>query len=79
LTCLGCSLKDAEGAGAQCSVYGHKNALRTTDGRTWTILENDASKELISSHDYTGKKVSIEGKKYPKAQVVEVESFEVAG
>lgn len=75
--CLGCTLKKEKAAKAQCSIYGHKNALRTEDGRIWTILENDVSAELINSHDYAGKKVEIKGKKYKGAQVIEIATLKL--
>lgn len=75
--CLGCSLKKEQGAKALCSIYGHANALRTEDGKIWTILENDVSTELINSHDYAGKEVEIIGKKFANSSVIEVESFKV--
>lgn len=77
VVCLGCTLKKEQGAKAQCSIYGHKNALRTGDGKIWSILQNDASRELIDFHEYAGKKVEITGKKYPDAQVIEIEGFKV--
>lgn len=75
--CLGCMLKKEQGGKAQCSDYGHSNALRTNDGKIWTILENDISTELIHSDDYTGEKVEITGRKFIDTQVVEIESFKV--
>ncbi len=79
VVCLGCTLKKEQGAKAQCSAYGHKHALRTNDSRIWTILENDASRELTSSHEYVGKDIEVTGKKYPDAQVVEIETFKILG
>ncbi len=73
--CLGCSLKKEKGAAAQCSIYGHKNALQTEDNEVWSFLENDASKDLINSHDYVGKQIEIKGKKYPHAHIIEAEEF----
>ena len=77
--CLGCTLKKEQGAKALCSVFGHKNALRTEDGKIWTILENEASAELINLHEYAGEKIQIKGKKFADTQVVEVTSFKVLG
>lgn len=77
VVCLGCTLKKEQGAKAQCSVYGHKNALKTADGKIWSILENDASTELLNNHEYAGKRVEIAGKKIPEAQVIQVDSFKV--
>jgi len=74
--CLGCSLKKEQGAKAQCSIYGHRNALRA-DGEIWTILENDEATELINSHEYAGKIVKIEGKSFPGTHIIQVGSFEV--
>ena len=73
--CFGCTLKGERGAKAQCSLYGHTNAIRTNDGKIWTILENDQSTELIHNHDYAGKEIEIKGKKFAEAQTIEVESF----
>lgn len=75
--CLGCHLKKEKGAKAQCSLYGHINAIKTEDGKIWSILENDQSKELINNHDYAGKDVEIKGRKITEAQVIEVESFKI--
>jgi len=75
--CFGCTLKKEKGAKAQCSIYGHVNAIKTKDGKIWSILENDKSTELINNHDYAGKEVEIKGKKIAEAQTIEVESFKV--
>jgi len=75
--CLGCALKKGQGAKAQCSLYGHVNAIRSEDGRIWTILENDVSTELINSHEYAGKQIEITGKKFSGTQVIEIETFKI--
>ena len=75
--CLGCSLKKEQGANAQCSVYGHQHALKTEDGKIWTILENDISTELINSHEYAGKEIEIAGKIFGSTQIIEIESFKL--
>lgn len=75
--CFGCTLKKEKGAKAQCSIYGHTNAIRTKDGKIWSILENDKSTELINNHGYAGKDIEIKGKKIKEAQTIEVESFKV--
>jgi hypothetical protein len=77
VVCFGCTLKKEKGAKAQCSLYGHINAIRTKDGKIWTILENDKSTELLNNHDYAGKEIEIKGKKFPEAQTIEVESFKI--
>ena len=75
--CQGCTLKKEKQAKAQCSIYGHINAIRAEDGKIWTILENDKSTELINNHDYTGNDIEIKGRKIKEAQTIEVESFKV--
>ena len=75
--CQGCTLKKEKQAKAQCSIYGHINAIRTKDGKIWTILENDKSTELINNHDYAGNDIEIRGKKFAEAQIIEVDSFKV--
>ena len=75
--CQGCTLKKEKGAKAQCSIYGHINAIKTKDGKIWTILENDKSTELINNHDYAGKDIEIKGKKFAEAQIIEVNTFKV--
>ncbi len=77
IVCLGCTLKKEQKAKAQCSVYGHINGLRTSDGEIWTFLENDNSTKLIHNHDLAGKTIEIKGKKYENAHYIEVESFTV--
>lgn len=77
VVCFGCTLKKEKGAKAQCSIYGHTNAIRTKDGKIWSILENDKSTELINNHDYAGKDIEIKGRKINEAQTIEVESFKV--
>lgn len=75
--CLGCALKKGQGAKAQCSLYGHSNALQTPDGKIWTLLENDASTGFINSHEYAGQTVKIVGKKFAGTQIIEVETFKI--
>ena len=75
--CQGCTLKKEKGAKAQCSIYGHINAIKTKDGKIWTILENDKSTELINDHDYAGKDIEIKGKRFAEAQIIEVDTFKV--
>ena len=77
VVCQGCTLKKEKGAKAQCSIYGHINAIKTKDGKIWTILENDKSTELINNHDYAGKDIEIKGKKFAEAQIIEVDTFKV--
>lgn len=84
--CLGCSLKTEKGAGAQCSVYGHKHALRVDSASAgerdlpamagWVLhyLETAKSEELINGHHDEG--LTIVGTVYPNERVLEVVSVE---
>ena len=83
--CLGCALKKKFGAGAQCSLFGHKHSLRVTKAiangkelpsmQGWVLhyLETQKSKDLI--HKHHGENLSITGTIYPTERVLEVTSF----
>lgn len=84
--CLGCTLKKQKGAAAQCSIYGHKHALKVerataSDGRdlgslaggTLHYLENDKLKEAFKAGDFNGKRIEVTGKLYLDERVIEVE------
>lgn len=86
--CLGCSLKKEKGALAQCSVYGHVNALRIEKvidaqgkqvkeirGKIYQFLHNDKSDKLIIDHGFAGKKMVVVGKVYPEANILEARFF----
>jgi hypothetical protein len=77
LSCLGCDLKKAYGAGAQCSVYGHKHALKTADGKYYTFLENQKSEPLIKGEKWHGKPIQVTGVVFPGSQVIEVTDYKV--
>lgn len=91
--CLGCTLKKEKGAAAQCSIYGHRHALKleqiTTEGGgevgikkgiTLHYLENDKSKDLVKGSKFHGKRIEVVGKVYPEERIIEVESVrEVLG
>lgn len=78
LVCLGCELKKAHGAGAQCSIYGHKHALKTADGKYYTFLENQKSEPLIKGEKWHGKKIEVSGTIFPGTQVIDVTGYKVA-
>jgi len=79
LVCMGCDLKKAGGAGAACSAYGHKHAVKTADGRYINFLENKQSEDLISGEKYHNKHVKVQGVFYANANQLEVKTFEVDG
>ncbi len=82
--CLGCALKKEKGAGAQCSIYGHKHVLRVSSATAageeltamngWVLhyLETQTSEDLIKNHH--GESLTIIGKVYPNERVLEVAS-----
>lgn len=87
LKCSSCNLKKEHGAGAQCSVYGCQYSFKVDDvtnekgksldeykGKTFTILLNDNSKELVvKEHKKT--QFVIEGYLYPEDNMIEVIKF----
>ena len=88
IICLGCHLKKEKQAKAQCSIYGHTNALliekaidkqgkhlQEAEGRIYQFLHNDKSDKLIKDHTYVGTIIVITGKIYPEANVLEVNFF----
>lgn len=87
--CLGCTLKKESGAAAQCSVYGHQHVLRVAQasldgkeaqdlkGQFLHYLPTDSSKDLIGAHH--GEKLTVVGKVYVDARVLEVASVKSSG
>lgn len=79
LVCVACELKREQGAHAQCDIYGHKHGFKLEDGSLWSFIENDRSKLLISNK-VPGKnitKVTVYGRKFPKAHYIDVDRFKV--
>jgi hypothetical protein len=80
--CLGCSLKKASGAAAQCETYGHRHALKVAvatvagkdvaDMKGWVLhyLDTDDAQSYIKEHH--GETVTLKGKIYADARVIEV-------
>lgn len=86
--CLGCHLKKEKQAKAQCSIYGHTNALsiekiidsqgKNIDelkGKIYQFLHNEKSDELIKDHNYVGKVIIAVGRVHPEADILEVNFF----
>lgn len=78
MVCLGCSLKKAEGAKANCAEFGHTHALQTADGQYISLLENQYSKDLMGEK-YHNQSVEVTGTMYASANVLDVDSFKVDG
>ena len=79
LVCLGCSLKKADGAHADCKTYGHTHALMTKDGKYINFLENKFAADLIKGEKYDNKTIEVTGTFFAKANLIDVESFTVDG
>ncbi len=79
LVCLGCDLKMTEGAHAECKTYGHRHALKTSDGKYINFLENKYSEVLLNGDEYGNKTVTVEGTYYANADMLDVHSFTVDG
>jgi hypothetical protein len=88
IICLGCHLKKEKQAKAQCSIYGHTNAiiiekainakgkhLAGVEEKIYQFLHNGKSDELIKDHSYVGKVIILVGKVHPEANILEVNFF----
>ena len=82
--CVGCTLKKAHGAGAQCSIVGHWHALKVNEARNekgkkiskmkgWTLhyLSNTNGKELRDGHH--GEELKLAGTVYKDERVIDVQ------
>lgn len=84
--CLGCSLKQEQGAASQCSKYGHRHALKVTDATAagkelpelngWVLhyLDTDNAQPVIKEHH--GEILTLTGKVYGEERVLEVDVLE---
>lgn len=79
LVCLGCDLKEMDGARANCDIFGHRHALKTADNRYVSFLENKYSKDLIKGCRYHNQAIQVSGKYYAGASLMDVESFTFEG
>src|SRR5260370_26304960 len=62
LLCRDCQLKKEYGYHAMCPVKGHHGTLQTKDGKIWSILDGDASEDLIHNSPLLGRTVRIHGR-----------------
>jgi hypothetical protein len=87
--CLGCGLKKGQGAAAQCSVYGHRHALRVETatgedgaplpslaGQTLHYLDNDRSAALLAGEALHNARVQVKGKLFAPERTLEVGEVE---
>ncbi len=88
-TCLGCDLKGAHGASAQCSLYGHRHGLQVESariggqlsnalvGKTLHYLDNDASAELLRGEVAHSQRVEVTGRFFEDERMIEVAGFTI--
>lgn len=60
-----------------CRITGHHGWLVTSDGRFWSILEGEVSRDLIHNSSLLGRRVKVEGRIFRKAGSIEVSSYEL--
>jgi hypothetical protein len=77
LVCRDCVLQALYGAKTMCHLKGHHPALRTADGRIWTLMEGSVPTALIDDAPLQGHRVRIRGRLYRRASCIEVESYEL--
>jgi hypothetical protein len=79
VVCIGCDLHKSEVANFQCSKYGHVGAMKTSDGKIWSFVENDKALKLMNDKNLHGKTVKVTRQKIEKAMLIDVESYEFNG
>jgi hypothetical protein len=77
LVCLACTIKNEEGARAECRNFGHTHALKTEDGKFISFLENKYSEDLFKGEKYSGKNISVHGIYHADANLLDVESYKI--
>jgi hypothetical protein len=78
VVCIGCELKKSDGITPQCNLYSHhEHGLLLPSGQIWSILDNDAGHNLRTDHDYLTQKVRVRARPLPRAQYMEILSFDV--
>jgi len=77
LVCLACTLKDEDGARAECRNFGHTHALRTSDGKFISFLENKYSEDLFKGEKYRDIEISASGVYYPEGNMLDVQSYTI--
>lgn len=79
LVCVNCTLKETEGARAECKVSGCQHSIKTADGKYINLLENKYSRDLIKGGDMHNKPIKITGTFFADAQMLDVQSFTIDG
>jgi hypothetical protein len=77
LMCSACALS-AEGARMDCKEHGCLMTLKTADGKFISFLPNKYSDPLLKG-TMVGKTMTITGKYFAGANLLDVESFQVEG
>ncbi len=79
LTCIDCTLGMKGSARGQCQTYGHEAGLVTPEGKIYSFVKNDRSRQLREYGKYNGKTVTVRGTIFTRANRIDVESFTVDG
>ena len=77
LICRDCQLEKQYGYHAMCPLTGHHGWLATSDGRLWSILEGNASQDLIHNSKLLGRRVKVQGRIFRKAGSIEVSGYQL--
>jgi hypothetical protein len=77
LLCRDQQLARQYGYRPMCRITGHHGWLVTSDGRYWSILEGDVSRDLIHNSSLLGRRVKVEGRIFRKVGSIEVSSYEL--
>lgn len=81
LVCRDCVLEALYGAKTMCYLKGHRPALRTADGKIWTLMEGRVPAAriaaLVDDAPLDGHRVRVRGRLYRRASCLEVDSFEL--
>src|SRR5258708_16382906 len=76
LLCRDCQLEKQYGYHAMCPLTGHHGWLATSDGRLWSILEGNASQDLIHNSSLLGREVRVQGRIFRRAGSIEVKTYQ---
>ncbi len=61
LVFLRCDPTDTDATWAECTTYGHRHALKSSDGSYVNLSDNRNSADLIKGEKYLGKTVKVNG------------------
>ncbi len=77
LVCLNCNFDPSTDAREFCKKYGHQHVLRAVDGRIYSIVKDEKTKQLIESDEYHGKAVTVTGRIIINSRAIKVTSYDL--